>query len=266
MEAFTQISLGTAALLIFAVCAAYMLIRGLLRTIINLSILATSSWVGFQAWQNAPTLAFQWTQQTSPFITTGLPVLAFLLSFLLLRKILRFFFAPIATQPEEHDEPDPPRSILWRLFVTFTLASVLCLIAAVVLHHITSVSEIREHAKQDGTTRTAPDFASRLKTSLSNTIPESLMEKLDPLASQPRIQLAKLIATHSQNPHQPEIDPQTGEPVPRALIVDKPELISLAKEGRFSTLLRHPLLSEALNDPRVRKALGMDQPAPEKSF
>jgi hypothetical protein len=53
------------------------------------------------------------------------------------------------------------------------------------------------------------------------------------------------------------IDPETGLPYPRAIIVDDPELADLAREGRFSTILRHPLLSEALKDPLVRKALGL---------
>jgi hypothetical protein len=52
-------------------------------------------------------------------------------------------------------------------------------------------------------------------------------------------------------------DPQTGRPYPRAIIVDDPELMDLAREGRFSTLLRHPLLSEALKDPMIRQALGL---------
>jgi hypothetical protein len=83
------------------------------------------------------------------------------------------------------------------------------------------------------------------------------MDKLDPLATQSRVELAKMIADSSKDSVQPEIDPKTGEPIPRVLIVDHPELISLAKKGRFSTLLRHPLLSDAINDPAVKKALGI---------
>lgn len=259
MEALSQISLGAAVLLIFAVCAVYMLIRGLLKTIINLSILALSIWIGFLTWQHAPSLAIQWTNQTSPFITTGLPILTFVLSFILIRKILRFFFTPISTQPEEYEDvPPPSRSFTGKLFVTFLFASVFCLIAAGVLHHITSVAEIRDHAKSGGTQKETPNFAARLKHSLTSAIPASLMDKLDPLASEPRVQLAKMIASSPETPPQPEIDPATGQPIPRAIIVDDPELISLAKKGRFSTLLRHPLLSEALEDPLVKKALGID--------
>src|SRR5687767_7814477 len=108
MEALSQISLGAAVLLIFAVCAVYMLIRGLLKTITNLSVLGLSVWIGFLTWQKAPSFAFQWTNQTSPLITTGLPILTFILSFILIRKILRFFFTPISPQPEQYDDAPPP--------------------------------------------------------------------------------------------------------------------------------------------------------------
>jgi len=40
-------------------------------------------------------------------------------------------------------------------------------------------------------------------------------------------------------------------------VIDNPELLSLAKKGRFSTLLRHPLLIQAINDPAIKKALGV---------
>ena len=33
--------------------------------------------------------------------------------------------------------------------------------------------------------------------------------------------------------------------------------LDLAREGRFSALLRHPLFSKALQDPRLRQALGL---------
>lgn len=258
MEALSQISLGAAVLLIFAVCAVYMLIRGLLKTISNLSLIALSVWLGFLTWQKAPALAFQWTGQTSPFITTGLPILAFLLSFILIRKIIRFFFTPIITQPEEHeDNPPPSRSLTGKLCVTFIFATAFCLIAAAVMHHVTSVAEIRDYAKHGGSQTDYPGFALRLKDSLTRAIPASLMDKLDPLASEHRVELAKLIVGRSENPDGKETDPKTGQTGPSIPIVDNPELVSLAKKGRFSTLLRHPLLTEAINDPMVKKALGI---------
>jgi hypothetical protein len=257
MEALSQISLGAAVLLIFAVCAVYMLIRGLLRTMTNLSIIVLSSWIGFLTWQKAPSIAYQWTNQTSPLITTGLPILTFILSLILIRKILKFFFTPISTQSEEYEDAPPSRSLAAKLCITFIFASVLCLIAAAILHHFTSIAEIRDHAKTSDLQNEIPSFAVRLKDSLSSAVPASLMDKLDPLASEPRVELAKWIASASVNPSQGAINPITGDPVPRATIADNPELLSLAKKGRFSTLLRHPLLTEAINDPVVKNALGI---------
>ena len=83
------------------------------------------------------------------------------------------------------------------------------------------------------------------------------MSWLDPMASEPRLRLAKMIAAGSAKPLEPVINPETGRPYPRAIIVDDPELLNLARDGRFSTLLRHPLLSEALKDPLIRQALGL---------
>ena len=83
------------------------------------------------------------------------------------------------------------------------------------------------------------------------------MDWLDPLSAEPRLKLAKMIAAGNGQALQPVINPETGQPYPRAIIVDNPELNQLAEEGRFSTLLRHPLLSEALKDPLIREALGL---------
>jgi len=53
----------------------------------------------------------------------------------------------------------------------------------------------------------------------------------------------------------PVIDPKTGKPIPRAIIVDDPELQGLAREGKFGSLLRHPMLTKALNDPQLKAFL-----------
>ena len=257
METLPEISLGTAALIIFGLCAGYMVIRGLARTIVNTAFLTLSAWVGFRVWQLAPQLAIEWTGGTSQLITTGLPVLAFLASLLILRKIVKFFRAPI---PKEAGEV-APRSfgqLLFRLLVTLVPAALLCITAATLIHHVGSVAEIRDSAEQSRSpTPSEPGLAERLKNSVSLAIPQSLMDKLDPFASEPRLELAKMIAANPDKPLEPVINPETGQPYPRAIIVDNPELIGLAKEGRFSTLLRHPLLSEAMKDPKIRQALGL---------
>lgn len=256
MPSFPEISLGTAALIIFGLCGAYVLLRGLLRALVNIVILALSAWVGFLVWQRSPALADEWFQTSSSLITTGFPVTAFVICFLVLRWTARLFRTPI----RQHDEEDSSPSLLQvftRLVMTAVPATLLCLIAAALIHHVTSVAEIEDYVNATPEDPQPPALAARLKTSLEAVIPSSLMDWIDPLTSRQRLRLAKIIAANSDEPLQPVMDPDTGQPIPRAIVVDSPELDALAKEGRFSTLLRHPLLTKALEDPEVRASLGL---------
>jgi len=257
LDTLPEISLGTAALIIFAICAGYMFIRGLLRTFVNTASLVVSAWVGFRVWQQSPALALEWTKTTSPVLTTGLPILAALATLFILRKFIRFFRAPVPPTAEDA-APKSSGQLVFRLFITLVPAALLCLTAATFLHHASSVAEIKESAEHSSPKGNENGLAERIKNSLSVAIPSDLMDKLDPLTTYPRLQLAKMIAASPDKPLEPIVNPETGRPYPRAIIVDDPELQELAKEGRFSTLLRHPLLSEALKDPLIRQALGLE--------
>lgn len=254
MDSFPEISLGTAALVIFGCCAGYMLLRGIARTLVNTACLTLSAWVGFRVWQQAPALAIEWFGKPSEIIATGLPIAAFLSALFILRKIVSFFRAPIP-RPTAEVAPRTFGQFVFRLIITLIPAALLCLTSAALIHHAGSVAEIRDSAKSGMPSEST--LAERLKHSLASAVPEGLMSWLDPMASQPRLRLAKLIVANAEKPLEPVIDPETGRPYPRAIIVDNPELLDLAKEGRFSTLLRHPLLSEALKDPLIRQALGL---------
>lgn len=257
MENIPEISLGTAALIIFGFCAIYMVIRGLARMIVNTLCLAVSAWLGFRIWEQAPALAIDWFGQPSQLITTGLPVVTFLAALYLCRKFVGFFRAPVP-RPTEEVRPHTSGQFFFRLLITVIPATLICLIAATFIHHASSVAEIRNYVENGDTTSSESDLAERLKKSLSNAIPEKLMTWLDPMTTEPRLELAKQIAASQFEPLEPVIDPETGQPYPRAIIVDDPEVLKLAREGRFSTLLRHPLLTAALEDPIVRKALGRE--------
>lgn len=248
MNALPQISLGTAALIIFGCCAGYMLLRGIARTLVNAACLTLSAWVGFRVWQMAPSLAIDWLGKPSEIVTIGLPLAAFIATLLILRKLIGFFRAPVPPSAGEV-APRTGGQLVFRLFITLIPAALLFLIGAAFVHHAGSVAEIRDPAN--------PGWAGKMKDSLSTAIPEKLMSWLDPMASEPRLRLAKMIAAGSDKPLEPVIDPETGLPYPRAIVVDDPDLKNLAREGRFSTLLRHPLLSEALNDPKIRSSLGL---------
>ena len=234
-----------------------MFIRGLLRTLVNTASLLVSAWVGFRVWQQAPALALDWTKTTSPILTTGLPIIAALATFFILRKFIGFFRAPVPPTAEDAS-PKSSGQLVFRLFITLVPAALLFLTAATFLHHASSVAEIKQSAAHSSPQENENGIAERIKNTLAIAIPSALMDKLDPLTTSPRLQLAKMIAASPDKPLTPIIDPKTGHPYPRAIIVVDPALRELAKEGRFSTLLRHPLLSEALKDPLIRKALSLE--------
>jgi hypothetical protein len=248
MDALPQIPLGTAAVIIFGCCAGYMLLRGIARTLVNVACLTLGAWAGFRVWQIAPSLAIDWFGKPSEIAVIGLPLAAFIATLLILRKLVGFFRAPVPSTREDV-APRSGGQLVFRLVLTLIPAALLFLVAATFIHHAGSVAEIRDSEN--------PGWAGEMKASLSAAIPEKLMSWLDPMASEPRLKLAKMIAAGTGSQPEPVINPETGLPYPRAIIVDDPALVDLAREGRFSTILRHPLLSEALNDPKIRGSLGL---------
>jgi hypothetical protein len=247
-----QISLGSAALVIFAVCAGFVLLRGMTRMIVGTVVLSLSAWIGFRVWQQAPTLSIEWTGQSIAWITTGLPVASFLAAFFLIRKIIR----PFGKSPTE----EKPRSIIKLAFLLlFALipTSLLCIIGATLVHHNGSIAEIRAYSEKSNGSHEAGSvgFSQKLKSTVEAAIPASWLKALDPLASPSRLALAKLIAAQADSPLTPVINPQTGKPIPRAVIVNDPGLQNLARDGNYGTLLRHPLLTQALADPKLKKLL-----------
>lgn len=266
MPEIPQISLGTAAILIFLVCAAYVLLRGMMRMMAGTLVLAASLWLGFQTWQLAPQLSIDWTGDLSALITHGLPPLVTIAAFFLLRAVAAAITRPFGPKPGE-DAPAGPRLVrrMIRLPLAIIPAAVLWLIGAVFVHHAGSIAEIRAVAEQTGTddAPNASPWLARLKESVSKTLPKPLLAWLDPLAEPGRLNLAKWIASLESAPAgsdyrsalEPMIDPATGRPIPRAIIVDDPDLQDLARDGSFGTLLRHPSLTRALQDPELREAI-----------
>ncbi len=257
-DSIPQISLGTAALIIFLMCAGFVMLRGLTRMIVGTVVLALSAWIGFAVWQVAPTLSVEWFGKSLGLITTGLPILVFLSSFFFIRKIAKAVASPFGKSST--DELAGPPSILrlsFRVMCALFPAALICLIGATFIHHTGSIAEIRAYAEKSlGINDPTPaKYSHSLKSSIDAALPESWLRKLDPLTDPARLTLAKVITAHSDSPLQPVIDPRTGKPIPRAIIVADPELQNLAREGKFGTLLRHPLLTKALKDPKLQAFL-----------
>lgn len=257
-DSIPQLSLGTAALVIFAVCAGFVMLRGMTRMIVGTVVLALSAWMGFVVWQKAPTLSFEWFGKSIGIITTGLPIATFILCFFLIRKIAKAAASPFGKPPEEEKKSTSPViKLAFRLLLALIPTSLIWLIGATLVHHTGSIAEVRAFAEKSlGIGDSTPaNYSQRLKSSVEAALPESWLKFLDPMADPSRLALAKVITAQTDSPLEPVIDPRTGKPIPRAIIVEDPELQNLAREGKFGTLLRHPLLTKALNDPQLKALL-----------
>lgn len=256
-DSIPQLSLGTAALIIFLVCAGFVMLRGMTRMIVGTIVLALSAWFGFIVWQMAPTLSVQWFGKSVGIITTGLPIATFLTTLVLTRKIAKTLASPFGTSPDQENASSPAIRLAVRLLLALIPTSLIWLIGATLIHHTGSIAEVRAYAEKSlGIGEpTFAKFSQSLKSSVDAALPESWLRALDPLADPSRLALAKVITAHSDSPRKPVIDPRTGKPIPRAVIVDDPELQSLARRGKFGTLLRHPLLTKALDDPKLNALL-----------
>lgn len=232
--------------------------------LIGTVVLAVSAWLGFLVWQAAPTLSMEWTGRSLTTITVGLPVGVFLAGFLIIHKLLRMvanpFGPPAAAKPASRFTL---ARLVWGLALALVPASLLCLIGATIVHHTGSVAEIRAYAeKPAGGSGSAPaHYLQELKTSLEAALPATLLRFLDPLGDPARVALAKAIADQSAEPLEPVIDPATGKPIPRAIVIEAPELTQLARNGKYGDLLRHPILTKVLGADRRTDAKPV-RPAP----
>jgi hypothetical protein len=253
-----QFGLGTAALVIFALCAAYIFLRGIARMIAAVLMLCGSAWIGFQVWQRASGWAITWSGEPTPWITTGLPVLAFVGSFLVFRKVVAFVMNPFG--PSRNAAPRSWGTRLALMMVAIAPTAVFFLTGATFVHHIGSIAELKAFAENsensaDESSRTA--LLRELKDAVAKAIPESWLKRLDPLTDPDRMAVAKwILSRRAEAPA--EIDPKSGEPAPKASAVDESKLDELARDGRITTLLHHPELESADHRPgshtRIRPA------------
>ena len=256
LASLPQLSLGTAALIIFAMCAGFVMLRGITRMIIGTAVLGLSVWIGFRVWQIAPSLSMDWTGKSLVWITTGLPAAALLVSFFVIRLITNAVIRPFY-KPQGNSIPGTLAGTVFRLVLALVPTSLIFFFVAIMANHAAAVADVRaSSAKTGGLPDAAPaSFSQRLRTAVEANVPEKWLRLLDPFTDPSRLALAKLIAAQSESSLAPVINPATGQPIPRAIIVDDPALQKLAREGKFDTLLRHPLLTKALADPKIQKLL-----------
>jgi uncharacterized membrane protein required for colicin V production len=258
LQTIPDISLGTAALIIVAACALIAAVRGLARLFLGVFLLAAAVLAGFWMWQFGPALARQWIDPPPPWLASLIAVATGVGTFFGLRWILRVLTDPLGRKKAQSDDEKPTtirRAI--GVLVSVVPAAIVLFVIAAVLRHAGSISELRTFAETRAGTASepVPSFLARLKGSIESSIPSSWFQLVDPLTDEARLALAKWIAIGPHTPPEPVVDPDTGQPVPRAALVEDEELRELARRGRYSEILRDPRIDAALEDPATRRAV-----------
>ncbi|MFT3989809.1 MAG: hypothetical protein QM680_00220 [Luteolibacter sp.] len=247
-----NLNLYTVAIALFVILAGFVILRGALRILLGTLVLSGSGWVAFRAWQMTPELSQQYLGKSIDWLSYAVPAAAFLIVFIIGRLIVKVLASPFK-KSEGEKKPLTPVRLLGSAIFSLIPTGILGSIAAVVIHHAGAIEKIKTAGGNTTSPSPAADIFKSLTDSIEKSIPADWIKLLDPLADPKRISLAKMIA--SKSPPKPVIDPSTGQPIPRAIIVDDPTLNSMAKQGDYADLLRSPKLTEALNDPKVQKAL-----------
>jgi hypothetical protein len=253
LDSLSHPNLVTGALLIFALCAGFVLLRGIARMLLGTLVLGASAWLAFWVWQQAPGWSSQLLGKPAGFITTGVPAVTFVAAMWFLRGLVKFIVSPFVRAGG--GEPSPFTNVPLRLLCAVVAAAGLWLMGAVWVHHAGSIAELGGLVEKSADAGKVSAYLQRMKSSVEAVLPKDWLKRLDPLAEPARLALAKLIAAESTTSLPTGIDPATGKPYPRAVVVDDPALQGLARKKDFSSLLRHPNLTRALNDPKVKQAI-----------
>lgn len=258
-DSLPDISLGTAALLIFAIVASLSMLRGLIRILWGSIVIATAGLAAFFTWQYVPTIQQEWIGKDISWLPYALPCVAFIFVAITLRFIARKVLYPNG-EPVQDNYQKPKASLfrwIWTMMFSIIPAAILCIAGAVILHHFGSAAELRQYAEQIGNEATSEEtrnsFLVRMKQSLDGKIPDEWVERIDPVTSDARLKLAKLIAVADSAP--PKAIPVLEEPEIRDLILSDPELRELARQGRYSEILRDPRLDRLLENENLREVL-----------
>ncbi|MEM1082516.1 MAG: hypothetical protein AAGI48_00200 [Verrucomicrobiota bacterium] len=237
------------------------MLRGLLRILWGTLVLCLAGLAAFFSWQHSHSLALQWFEKEPTWFSFGLPAITFTLTFFLLRALGRFVVRPLGTPNEEIAEKNRRSPVRWAVTLLLSLipTSLIWFAGATLLRHAGSVAEIRTYAEglaqQPIPDRTA--FLAKLKSDIENAIPAEWFTTIDPLTSDPRLTLAKLISIAEDPP--PKAIPVLEEPEIRALILGDEQLRQWAREGRYSEILRDPRLDRMLENDNLREVLaGLD--------
>ncbi|MEI7912096.1 MAG: hypothetical protein WCK77_20885 [Verrucomicrobiota bacterium] len=253
LEFLSQPNLVTGALLIFALCALFVLLRGVARMLLGTVVLGVSVWLAFWVWQQAPAWSIKVLEKPNELITTGAPLATFVLAMWLLRSVAKLIASPFVRPG--NGAPSAFTNVPVRLLFAALATAGLWLVGATWVHHAGALAEIQSFVGKNADPGKTSAYLQQMKTAVDAALPKDWLKRLDPLTEPARVALAKLIAAEVNPPSAPVIDPKTGKPYPRAMLVEDPALQGLARQQDFSSLLRHPNLTRALDDPKVKKAI-----------
>jgi len=256
LQSIPQLSLGTAALLIFGACASLAVLRGLFRILAGSLVLCASGFAAFSAWRHAPAMASGLTGHEMPWLSVAAPAFAGLACFLSLRLLLRFISRPFGKTGKDIAVENRKSPVRWAFTLLFSLvpAALLWFTSATALRNLGSVAEIRRFVDGESGSPARSAFLAELKASIDRALPQDWFHDIDPLAEEGRVTLAKLIALDGSRPP-PKAIPVMEEPELRSLILHDPELRALAREKRYADILRDPRLDHVMANPDLRKLL-----------
>ena len=256
LDSIPQLSLGTAALLIFGACASLAVLRGLFRILFGSLVVCASGFAGFFAWRHAPAMASGLTGREMPWLSVAAPALAALVTFFLLRMLMHFVARPLGKSHKDVAAENKKSPIRWAFTLLFSLipAALLWFTGATALRNVGSVAEIQRFVEGADGSPGRSAFLAELKASIDRVLPADWFRNFDPLADQARVTLAKLIAGGDSGTP-PKAIPVLEEPQLRTLILHDPELRALAKQKRYADILRDPRLDHVMKDPDLKKLL-----------
>ncbi len=251
-EQIPQLSLGTAALLIFGAIASLAVLRGLLRILWGTTVVCAAGFAAFYTWNHIPSHGF--FGRDSQWLSFGLPVLVFLLTALFLRQCAKVIFSLFRSPHDDSSDRKHRSPARWAVTLLLSLipTAALWFGGATLLRHAGSLAEIRSFVeKSDLPEHTA--FLAELKQALDHGLPQDWFRFVDPLTSDSRLDLVKLIAAADDPP--PKAIPVLEEKQIRELVLSDPGLRQLARDGRYSEILRDPRLDRLLENDNLREVL-----------
>lgn len=257
----SQLSLGTAAVLVFGAIASLAMLRGLLKIFWSTLVLCVAGLAGFLAWQHAPAAIARVTENPPDWAVPAAAAGAFVLALLLLRILARFVADPLRTSDPEAAERNRRSPVRWIFTLIFSLVptALLWFGGATLLRHLGSIAELQEFARQEKSepVDAATAFLARLKPAIESAIPADWFRLIDSTSDDQRLALAKLISVADSPP--PKAIPVLEETDIRHIVLGDPELRRLAREGRYAEILRDPRLDRLLENDNLRQVLtGLD--------